>query len=110
VHPRYGAIRVDIALNLGAPVPGPVGRLHWVVDITPGPEADREQDLLSERAEIAEVEDRDIGPGLKLLHRVDPIHPWLGIIDHDASGQELSELGSSQEPLLHEHFHPGRPR
>ena len=59
-------------------------------------------------AQIAEVQDADIGPALQLLHGIDAVHPRLGIGDHNAGRQEFAELGSGQEPLLHQHLDPRR--
>ena len=45
-----------------------------------------------------------VGPALQLLHRVDAVHPRLGIGHHDAGRQKLAELGPREQPLLHQHF------
>src|SRR5262249_13744899 len=56
------AVGVDVALDLGAPEAGPVGRVLGLDDGVPVPEAEREQDLLAEDAQVAEVHDVGVRP------------------------------------------------
>src|SRR5262245_13363611 len=56
VHACDGAVSVRVALNFGAPEPGPVGCLDRIVDRTPRAEPDRKEDLLSEYPEVVEMQ------------------------------------------------------
>src|SRR5262245_40576666 len=51
------AVRVRVALDLRPPVPRPVGRLVRIVDHTPVPVTDAQEQLLTEHGEVAGVGD-----------------------------------------------------
>src|SRR5689334_2418179 len=87
VHARDGVVRVDVPLDLLAPVAGPVAGLLAVEHHAPVAEADAQENLLPEDAEIVEVADGDVAPALGALHRVDPVHPRLRVGDHDPARQ-----------------------
>ena len=107
IHAGHGPVCMDIVLYLRPPENSPVRRLVPVEDRTPGSKPDRKNDLLPKYTQIPIMEDVGMRPVMHLVERGDTVHPRLGIGYHRSRKQELPQLGSCKDVLLHQHLDAG---